>query len=155
MYETVRREVYWRHMAAVVERIVREGQSCGQNNQKNLQKRKSQLLLVARSLDFIPMDIIRPFYKKTKHNQKTLSHEALLQMNTRDPYIQNYVYAYRKPFFDHWLVPYGIPSYFFTDNSLQLTSSCFATLCTFFPMKLLTTTVYHWQTSAQAERYHN
>lgn len=56
-------------------------------------------------------------------------------------------------FIDHWIVPYGLPTYLLTDNRVQLTKKFFATLCTVLGVKDLATTAYDPQSNSQAERY--
>lgn len=54
---------------------------------------------------------------------------------------------------DHWIMPFGIPTYLLTDNGSQIVGKFFATLCAFLGTKHLSTTAYHRETNLQTERY--
>lgn len=50
---------------------------------------------------------------------------------------------------DHWIIRYGIPDYFLTDDGSKFLSKFFESLCAFLGKKHLTITVHHPQTNGQ------
>lgn len=52
-------------------------------------------------------------------------------------------------FLDHWVMPYGIQSFLFTDNGPEFLNKLFTTFCIVLDLKRLITTAYHPQVLAR------
>lgn len=54
---------------------------------------------------------------------------------------------------DCWVMPYGTPACFLTDNGPKRVATFFASVWAYLGMKQLTTTAYQPQTNGQTDRY--
>lgn len=72
MYDTLRHEFYWSHMAADVEHIVSKCQSCAQSSPIYRRKQKFQLFPVADPLKFNRNGYFWTVFETTQNNQHIL-----------------------------------------------------------------------------------
>lgn len=154
MLDMLRREFIWLHKAAVLEHIIGICQSCVQTNLTYRQKCKCQWFSAVGPLEFITKDTLGSFPKITQHNHNILFiTDCYPDIAHTIPTFKSTATQIAKPFFDKYLVLYGILTYPLTDTSVQLNSKFFAAICTLHGVPYLTTTAYYTQTSVQAKRY--
>lgn len=154
MYDTMRRDYYWPHMANDVAEIINQCQSCARNRGHVKLQRQLQLFPASGPLEFVALDILGPLPKTKKENLYVVVMTDRYSKLTRDiPTSSITTTAVKYIFSEHWINPHGIPAFVLTDNGTLLVSKFFATLCTHLGLKQLTTTAYHPQTNGQVERY--
>lgn len=105
-------------------------------------------------LEFIAIEVLRPLPRTTSGNQYAIVITDRYSKVTRAiPTSKTASTHAANIFFEHWVIPYGIPKYLLTDNGPQFTSKFFAMICSLLGVKHLTTTAYHPQTKGQVEHY--
>lgn len=151
MYNTVRREFYWLHMANNGYKTVFNGQELAQ---KHGVKRRWVLLRFPTSgpVEFVVMAIIGPVPKMLKGN------EFMLVMH-RNSKLTSAVSTYKKTvsrvlfiFVDKWIITHGISTYLLTDICHQFMNNLFKKLCTFLGTNNFMKTTCQIKTNGKAER---
>lgn len=144
MYDSMHCEFYWARMANDVYTLVKDCRDCARNHAKQTRTRSLKLFPASGPLGFIAMDILEPPPKSTHENQLVVVMTDRHSKLTRAvPTTQTTALHVASIFYDHWIIPYGIPDHLLTENSNQFVSKFFATLCQFLDLKHLTTTTFH------------
>lgn len=154
MYDTHRQKIYWPHMANELYTTVAQCVSCVKNRNRLRHKRRLQLFMAVGPLDVVAMDILGPLLKTQQGNQYivmiTDKYSKLTRAIPNSKILSTHM---SNIFLDHWIIPFGIPSYLLTDNGPQIVRKLFATVCGSLVVKHVTTTAYHPQTNCQAKRF--
>lgn len=118
MYDTIRRNSYWQHMANDVYQTVGNCIPRARNCKRFRRKRHLQLFFASKPFKFIAMDVLKPLpgpesasvvvtvMMERYSNVKKAIHTS----ETTATHVAN-------AFLDHWIVPYGIPDHLRTDSS--------------------------------------
>lgn len=155
MYDTLRRQAYWRLMYSDVENYVANCTSCAKM-QGTLTKHQSYLKLCPATfpLQDVAMDLVGPL-PKTKDGKRyvlvitdryTKLARAVAMSKTTAPHVSS-------TFLSHWVFPYGVPTSVLTDNGPQFIAEFFEFLCATIGVKRVAITAYHAQSNGQTERY--
>lgn len=107
------------------------------------------VVLCKRNLEFVAMEIFGPLPKNFWRNQFVLVITDLYSMRTS----RTTTFHVAKPFMDHWICPFGIPTYLLSDNGPQFLRKFFQSLSSRLGIKHLTTTLYHPQTNGRGKRF--
>lgn len=106
-------------------------------------------------LEFVALDILGPLPKTKKGN-----HRFILVIGDRYTKIAQAVpletitaHAVAHAFFNHWILPYGVPLLVLSDNGSQFAAKFFQAVCAVLGIKQLFTSTYHPQTNGQIERF--
>ena len=155
MYDTMRCEFYWPHMANDVYETVQRCESCAATRGTQYTKQKHLRLFPANGpLEFVAMDILGPLPKTKQGNQFVVVLTDRYSKLTRAiPTGKTTATTVATIFVDHWVIPYGIPNYVLTDNGPQFVAKFFASVCLALGVKHVTTTAYHPRTNGQTERF--
>lgn len=155
MYDSIRREFYWPHMANDVYQVVKESNSCARmRGTRHAHQKHLRLFPANGPLEFVAMDLLGPLPKTTKGNQNVLVITARYSKLTRAvPLTKTTANHVATAFLENWVISYEIPNYLLTDNGLQFVAKFFAAICLYMGLNQVTTTAYHPQTNGQTERY--
>lgn len=117
MYDTLRRNFYWPHMANDVYTTVAQCASCVKNGSRHRDIRRLQLFLASGPLDFVAMDIlgIIPKTKQGLHYNVVLTDRCSILTRAR-PASKFMSTHMANIFLDQWIIPFSIPSYLRADN---------------------------------------
>ena len=131
IYYTLRREIYWPHMANDAFSTVRNCASCAATrgtlvrHQKNL-----KLFPAARPLDFVAMDLLGPPPKTAHGNRHVLFMTDRFTKLTRSiPLRTTTASVVANAFLDNWVYVYGAPRYVLTNNGPQFAAKFFDAVC--------------------------
>lgn len=101
-------------------------------------------------LDFIPMHILGLLLKMVAGNQFIIViTDRYIKEDWVIPSSKASARQVASIFFDHWIVPYGIPVSLLTDNGLQFVRKLFETVYTFLGVKHFAAAAYIPQTNGK------
>ena len=155
MYETIRREYYWRSMVNDIFQAAKDCRSCARvRGTRGHKQHELTLFPAVDPLAFVAMDLVGPFVKTKKGFSSILViTDRFSKIARAIPMSSTTAGAVANAFMEHWICPYGIPTYILTDNGPQFVAKIFDHLVTMLGVSHLRTTAYHPQTNGQAERY--
>ena len=155
MYDTLRAQFYWPHMANDIFQAVRDCRSCARVRGTTYKHRRFLRLFPAEyPLQFIAIDLLGPLPKSKRGNRHVLVVTCRFSKLARAiPLARITSASVVRALLESWIYPYGLPSMILSDNGVQFTSKFFEAMCTTLGVKHLTTTTYHPQTNGQVERY--
>ncbi|CDF40971.1 unnamed protein product [Chondrus crispus] len=134
MYDTLRREYYWPHMANNVYSTVRNCQSCSATRSTIVRHQKDiKLFPAAGPLEFVAMDLLGPLPKTAHGNQFVLVITDLFSKLTCSIALP--------------------PQYVLTDNGPQFAAKFFDAVCALLGICHYLMTAYHQQANGQTERF--
>lgn len=106
------------------------------------------------SLDFVANDITGLFAKTTLNKQYiVVGTDRCFKLTRAKLTPEKTAMDISNIIFDHWLAPYDIPAYIFTNNGTHFVSEFFATVSVSLRGKRSNTTAYLPQTSREAEMF--
>ena len=155
MYETMRRDYYWPHMASDIHQTVTDCRSCARvRGTLRRHQKKLTLFPAAGPLEFVAMDLFGPL-PKTAHGNKHILviTDRFTKMCRAIPLRTAQAPQVAQAFLDSWVYPYGVPDTLLTDNGPQFTAKFFESVCGLLGIRHVLTTAYHPQTNGQAERF--
>ena len=155
MYETMRRDYYWPHMASDIHQTVTDCRSCAQvRGTVRRHQKKLTLFPAAGPLEFVAMDLFGPLPKTAHGNRHILViTDRYTKMCRAIPLRTAQAPQVAQAFLDSWVYPYGMPDTVLTDNGPQFTAKFFESVCGLLGIRHVLTTAYHPQTNGQAERF--
>lgn len=141
LYETLKQTIYWYHMAAIADYILRNCASCAGNNLKYVHKRHMHLFRAGGLFEIAAMEFVRPFPKAVRDNQYIFVFtERYFKLTRVVPTAKMTVRQVVKEFPVQRLILYGIQTYVLTDNWIKFASKLLATLCALPGVKCLAST---------------
>ena len=154
MYDTMRRSLYWQHMANDINNTVERCPSCLKHRPHPVHQRHLKLFPAKGPLEYIAIDILGPLPRtKTGRQYVVVITDRYSKLTRAVPTAKITAPVVAAVVLEHWVIPYGIPNHILSDNGSQFVSKFFSALCAFLGAKLTTTTAYHPQTNGQTERY--
>ena len=155
MFETLRVNYYWPHMAADVHWYVHACRPCAKKRIKfRKTKRLMKLFPATTPLEFIAIDILGPLPRTRKKNRYLLvisDRFTKLTQVVALPRINAYTVAVA--FCESWVFKYGAPKQLLSDNGKQFVAKLFQAVCKILGVSNVFTATYHPQTNGQVERY--
>lgn len=143
MYDTMRNEFLWPHMANDVYQTVENCATCARYCRRAKIKGHLELFHAWGPLEFIAMDILGPLMQtKNEIVLMTVMRDRYLKMTRAVPNSKTTVTHVANVVFHHWVVPSGIRNHLLTDSSPQSVSKFFERICCFFGLKHVTTVPY-------------
>ena len=155
MYDTLRTQFYWPHMANDVFQTVRNCRSCARVRGTTYKHRRFLRLFPAEyPLQFVAIDLLGPLPRTTNGNRHVLViTDRFSKLSRAVPLVRINSTSVVRAFLENWAYPYALPETLLSDNGTQFTSKFFEEICTTLGVKHLTTTTYHPQANGQVERY--
>lgn len=152
MYDTMRKDHYWTHMANKVYTTVRDCRKCVQDKLSDEHRCPLHSFPTNRRLEFVVRNILGPLQKMSNGNQIVVVMEdrysnltkAVPTFNTTTAHIALIL-------LDHWIIPCETHDHMLTDSGAQFIGKVIEFLCAFLRTKLQTTAVYHPQMNGKAE----
>lgn len=154
VYNSLRREYYWSHMAIEVYTNEKDCHECVCSKAASIRQRVPQLFLPSNPFKFVAMDTLGLLSKTLKGNQFVLVITDLYSKLTRAVLTcMTTVSHILSIFMNSRVTPYRFPIHEWTENGTQCISEFSKTLCAFLGTKHLENTAYHTQAKGQAERF--
>ena len=135
--------------------MVRKFPQCERNRIK-LRKNVEQIKLFPETepLTSVCIDIFGEFFIKTRHNEYLLVTTDRFRKFTKTiPMKGNSVVEVARCFVNKWVLNYGPPTEFISDNGGCFTSKVFLDVCIILSINNNFTTTYYSQANGQVERY--
>ena len=153
MYETMRRQYFWPHMASEVQQTVADCRSCGQMRRTQRRQQKT-LFPVAGPLEFVAMHLYGPQPKIPHRNRHILViPDRFTKMSRTVPLRTAQDSQVAQAFLDACLYPYRMPDTLLTDDGPQFTAKFWESVYGMLFILHVLTTAYHPPTNGQAERF--
>lgn len=154
MYDNMRREVYWPHMANDVYKIVKNCCKWAQNEAVKMSMPHLHVFSGSKSFELIATDLLSLLSTMSSGNHLVnLMTNQYSNLTWGVPTLGTSRKAIATIFYGSGIVLYGIPAYALTHNGAQFNSNFFETICNFLGLKHFTTTAYHPQSNGSAEWY--
>ena len=155
MYETIRKEYYWRSMANDIFQAAKDCRSCAKvRGTRGNKQHLMELFPAVDPLAFVAMDIVGPFVKtQNGHTNVLVITDRFSKIARAIPLKKTTAAEVAAAFLENWICPYGMPEYLLTDNGPQFVARTFEFLTVMLGVVHVRTTAYHPQTNGQAERY--
>lgn len=126
---------------------------CAPNNSRYKRKRPRQVFPPAGPLEFAATAILDPLSRTTNENQHiVVINDRYFKLTRAVSPPQITAIHVVDVFFDHWVIPYGIPTFLFANNGKQSVIKFLANIYTYLGENHLTNTAYHHQTNAKVEQ---
>lgn len=143
MFCKLRCDFYRLNMSTDVELILSRRTNCTRNDRKYWYWRKLRLFQARRLLNFVSMDVHRPFPKRIQDNDYIVFlKERYFKLIYAIPMPETTVTQLVNIFIDYWVIPYGISNLRLEDIGPHFACKFVAIIYTFFSIWHVTTTTY-------------